>query len=79
MSASRPTSKGGNTTAAASSRSTIVEQDLEANVQSVSEKKIPPSLRGGEGESAWPDDKRLEALERIDHDWQHDHDNPRNW
>lgn len=36
-------------------------------------------LHGGEGESAFPEDKRVEALERYDEDWQHDPDNPRNW
>ncbi|KAI5119904.1 hypothetical protein M0805_003708 [Coniferiporia weirii] len=56
----------------ASSRSTIVERDLEKS-------DVPPALHKGEGESALPEDKRLEALERIDNDWQHDPDNPRNW
>lgn len=36
-------------------------------------------LHGGEGESAIPEDRRFEALERINHDWQHDPANPRNW
>lgn len=37
------------------------------------------ALNGGEGESALPEDKRIEALERCDEDWQHDPENPRNW
>ena len=61
----------------ASSRSTIVERDLEANKQSLKSEEL--DLRKGEGESAIPDDKRIEALERLNHDWQHDPDNPRNW
>lgn len=77
MAQSRPSSKS---IGAASSRSTIVEQDLEANSGAQDEKKkVSPRLREGEGESALPEDKRLEALERLDHDWQHDPDNPRNW
>ncbi len=42
-----------------------------------SEKDI--ELHGGEGESAIPEDRRFEALERINRDWQHDPVNPRNW
>lgn len=68
----------------ASSRSTIVnERDLEAN----NEKSTVGAAAGqhldiphkGEGESAFPEDKKIEALERIDRDWEHDLDNPRNW
>ena len=75
---SRPTSKG-KSFGAASSKTTIVEQDLEANTGVNGGKKVTPSLRKGEGESALPEDKRLEALERLDDDWQHDRENPRNW
>ncbi|KAL5508004.1 hypothetical protein ACEPAH_5622 [Sanghuangporus vaninii] len=63
-------------TGVASSRSTIVERDLEANKVTKDEEL---DFRQGEGESAIPEDKRIEALERLDHDWQHDPDNPRNW
>ncbi|KAL5527636.1 hypothetical protein ACEPAG_6437 [Sanghuangporus baumii] len=63
-------------TGIASSRSTIVERDLEANM---SAKDDELDLRKGEGDSAIPEDKRIEALERLDNDWQHDPDNPRNW
>ncbi len=43
-----------------------------------SEKDI--ELHGGEGESAIPEDRRFEALERINRvTWQHDPVNPRNW
>ncbi|THH12222.1 hypothetical protein EW145_g147 [Phellinidium pouzarii] len=61
-------------TGIASSRSTIVDRDLEA-------KQLPtdPELYKGEGESALPEDKYTEALERLDEDWQHDPENPRNW
>jgi hypothetical protein len=36
-------------------------------------------LNGGEGESALPEDKKQEALEELEDDWQHDPINPRNW
>ena len=36
-------------------------------------------LHGGEGESAFPEDKQFEDLERLHQDWQHDPANPRNW
>lgn len=61
----------GNDANPSASRSTIVQ----AAASSVDEKQP----HGGEGESAFPEDKRKEALERIDHDWQHDPANPRNW
>lgn len=64
-------------TGVASSRSTIVEQDVEANAEATKGGK--EDFRKGEGESAMPDDKRQEALERINHNWQHDPENPRNW
>lgn len=57
-----------------SSRSTVVERDLEAV-----KKEYGDLPHQGEGESAIPEDKRVEALERLDHDWQHDPENPRNW
>ena len=57
-----------------SSRSTVVERDLE-----VGKKESDDYYQQGEGESAIPEDKRTEALERLNHDWQHDPDNPRNW
>jgi hypothetical protein len=68
----------------ASSRSTIVDgRDLEANnekstvvVDAGQHLDIPHK---GEGESAFPEDKKIEALERLDRDWEHDLDNPRNW
>lgn len=77
---------------AASSRSTIVDRDVEKDASVKAN-----IVRGGEGESAVPEDKRVEALgalfillvnlfsdlativERLDHDWQHDPINPRNW
>ena len=65
-------------TGVASSRSTIVEQDVEANLKSTKEGE-KAGLYNGEGESALPEDKRIEALERLNNDWQHDPDNPRNW
>ncbi|KZV69849.1 multidrug resistance protein 4 [Peniophora sp. CONT] len=37
------------------------------------------TLHGGEGESAIPEDKKEEAYENIEDDWQHDPHNPRNW
>ena len=67
-----------------SSRSTIVDDGTEPPAAS-GEKKLEPHLatdsplHGGEGESALPEDKRIELLERLDEDWQHDPDNPRNW
>ncbi|KAI0750934.1 multidrug resistance protein 4 [Daedaleopsis nitida] len=36
-------------------------------------------LRGGEGQSAFPEDKKEEALENAEDDWAHDPINPRNW
>ncbi|KAH9899742.1 multidrug resistance protein 4 [Cubamyces lactineus] len=36
-------------------------------------------LHGGEGESAFPEDKKEEALENAEEDWAHDPINPRNW
>ncbi|EJF56590.1 MFS general substrate transporter [Dichomitus squalens LYAD-421 SS1] len=36
-------------------------------------------LRGGEGLSAFPEDKKEEALENAEDDWAHDPINPRNW
>ncbi|KAI0638314.1 multidrug resistance protein 4 [Trametes polyzona] len=36
-------------------------------------------LHGGEGESAFPEDKKEEALENAEDDWAHDPINPRNW
>ncbi|KAI9000887.1 multidrug resistance protein 4 [Trametes punicea] len=36
-------------------------------------------LHGGEGESAFPEDKKEEALEAAEDDWAHDPINPRNW
>lgn len=64
-------------TVVASSRSTIVEQDVEANAEATKSGK--EEFRNGEGESALPDDKRQEALERVNHNWQRDPENPRNW
>lgn len=60
-----------------SSRSTVVVQGAEGEKDDRS--AIPTQEHGGEGESALPEDKRLEALERIEHDWAHDRANPRNW
>ncbi|EPQ59329.1 MFS general substrate transporter [Gloeophyllum trabeum ATCC 11539] len=40
---------------------------------------IPQDLTQGEGESAVPEDKKEEALENVEDDWQHDPINPRNW
>ena len=37
------------------------------------------TLHGGEGESAIPEDKKEEAYENLEDDWQHDPHNPRNW
>lgn len=37
------------------------------------------TLHGGEGESAIPEDKKEEAYENAEEDWQHDPRNPRNW
>ena len=61
---------------ASSSRSTVVQPD--SNEQ---DNRLKPDtqLHGGEGESAFPEDKKLEALERLEHDWAHDPANPRNW
>ncbi|OBZ76772.1 hypothetical protein A0H81_03977, partial [Grifola frondosa] len=36
-------------------------------------------LTNGEGESAFPEDKKEEALENAEDDWEHDPSNPRNW
>lgn len=41
--------------------------------------QYPTELRGGEGESAIPEDKKEEALENEEDDWAHDPANPRNW
>lgn len=40
---------------------------------------LEATLKGGEGESAIPEDKKQEALEELEEDWQHDPVNPRNW
>lgn len=67
------------------SRLTIVDQDqrdLEANKEKVDSEKPSKELNvphGGEGESALPEDKYTELLERMDKDWEHDVINPRNW
>ena len=70
------------------------DRDLEANKENAekpvdgvtsveavdSEKPFKANvLHGGEGESAIPEDKYTEALERMDKNWEHDADNPRNW
>ncbi|KZT65998.1 MFS general substrate transporter [Daedalea quercina L-15889] len=39
----------------------------------------PEELKGGEGQSAIPEDKKEEALENQEDDWAHDPANPRNW
>lgn len=62
---------------AASSRETIVEIDVEANKKGTKE-QINVNIEG-EGESAIPEDKKAEILERFHNDWQHDPANPRNW
>ncbi|KAI0775982.1 multidrug resistance protein 4 [Trametes elegans] len=41
--------------------------------------KGAPVLHGGEGESAFPEDKKEEPLENAEEDWAHDPINPRNW
>ncbi|KZT12824.1 multidrug resistance protein 4 [Laetiporus sulphureus 93-53] len=41
--------------------------------------QVPEGLKGGEGESAIPEDKKEEALEHAEDDWAHDPENPRNW
>ena len=68
-------------TVPASSRSTIVDggRDVEANKEKMAADLPFDVPHKGEGESALPEDKRIEALERLDRDWEHDVDNPRNW
>ncbi|TFY57136.1 hypothetical protein EVJ58_g7205 [Rhodofomes roseus] len=39
----------------------------------------PEQLKGGEGHSAIPEDKKEEILENEEDDWAHDPANPRNW
>ncbi|KAH9939879.1 major facilitator superfamily domain-containing protein [Amylocystis lapponica] len=51
------------------------QDDLEKPPQQA----LPPTLKGGEGESAIPEDKNKEPLENEEDDWQHDPQNPRNW
>lgn len=63
--------------ATASTRSTVVQHN--GHGEKTGHVHVRTPSEGGEGESAIPDDKREEALERLDHDWQHDHRNPRNW
>ncbi|KAI9056554.1 multidrug resistance protein 4 [Trametes sanguinea] len=41
--------------------------------------KDPTIPHGGEGESAFPEDKKEEILENAEDDWAHDPINPRNW
>ncbi|KAI0650616.1 multidrug resistance protein 4 [Trametes meyenii] len=41
--------------------------------------KFQAVLHGGEGESAFPEDKKEEAFENAEDDWAHDPINPRNW
>ncbi|PIL37274.1 MFS general substrate transporter [Ganoderma sinense ZZ0214-1] len=48
-------------------------------VDPVEKAKFEAIPHGGEGESAFPEDKKEEALENAEDDWTHDPDNPRNW
>ena len=60
--------------------SSVVEgSDGEQREESAPDVDPSKVFRRGEGESALPEDKRIEALERIERDWAHDPINPRNW
>ena len=43
------------------------------------EKSVEVAHMNGEGPSAIPEDKKEEAFENAEDDWQHDLRNPRNW
>ncbi|KAL5519934.1 hypothetical protein ACEPAG_1594 [Sanghuangporus baumii] len=62
---------------AASSRETIVGIGVEAKNKGIKDEIILNT--GGEGEFTIPEDLKLEVLERLNQDWEHDPDNPRNW
>ncbi|KAI0832553.1 multidrug resistance protein 4 [Trametes gibbosa] len=51
----------------------------EMDVRTPDSTKDAGVLHGGEGESAFPEDKKEEALENAEDDWTHDPINPRNW
>lgn len=53
-----------------------VEHESEKN-DHASERTIP--ILPGHGESAIPEDKKEEALENKEDDWENDPDNARNW
>ncbi|EPT02765.1 hypothetical protein FOMPIDRAFT_1022680 [Fomitopsis schrenkii] len=65
----------------ASSTKTVADADADGRIKDT---PIPiPSysqdLKGGEGQSAIPEDKKEEILENEEDDWAHDPANPRNW
>ncbi|KAI0352812.1 multidrug resistance protein 4 [Trametes cingulata] len=61
------------------SSGTHVPETVEVNDQGPGPIKDETALHGGEGESAFPEDKKEEALENAEDDWAHDPVNPRNW
>ncbi|CCL99688.1 uncharacterized protein FIBRA_01709 [Fibroporia radiculosa] len=70
-STSRPTTSASSTVSAA--------ETVHADALADTMQPVPSLFRGGEGESAIPEDKKEEALENAEDDWAHDPANPRNW
>lgn len=71
----RPTTAGSGATLTFQPNSNNVTGDAEKSAPALE----PMPSKGGEGESAMPEDKKEEALEALEDDWQHDPINPRNW
>ncbi|KIP12654.1 hypothetical protein PHLGIDRAFT_123755 [Phlebiopsis gigantea 11061_1 CR5-6] len=72
--------KGGSTrpgTAGSDSTKTNASPESQQTTRlDIPEKDLP---RGGEGESAIPEDKKEDIIENHEDDWEHDPRNPRNW
>ncbi|RDX53972.1 multidrug resistance protein 4 [Lentinus brumalis] len=54
-------------------------EQVEPGSDSNEKSKKDSVLHDGEGQSAFPEDKKEEILENLEEDWQHDPANPRNW
>lgn len=55
------------------------EKAAEPPISNTPEKEKEALPMDGEGESAIPEDPKLEAIENLEEDWAHAQENPRNW